>query len=320
MELLGTNLASGQLALVLRDLTERRRWEVAGDDVSRFRAVLQHSAALTLLLDAEGVVDSATAAVTRLLGHDPENVCGRPFQDLIAPEDRPAFAAAIATAIAQSDAGGVAATVEFDLAKRGGGHVAVEASVVSLLNDPVVHGLVVACHDITRLRAAQHALSELAHHDDLTGLSNRRSFDLALEREWILTQRDGIDSFVVVVDLDGFKRVNDEHGHAAGDDVLRAVGAALRSLTRDTDMCARIGGDEFGVLLIRCGGEAAATGFCARLEDELAGLSDTIGEVTASCGYHSLKRAPSSAEALKRADLAMLHRKGTRPNSRGDVR
>lgn len=317
MELLGAPLEGGDVALVLRDLTERRRWEMAGDDVSRFRAIVHHAAGLTLLLDADGTVDCATAAVTRLLGHDPEVISGRPLQELIAPEDHAAFRLAVAQAVQESDAGGVAATVELSLVRQDGTYMPVEASIVSLLNDPVVSGLVVSCHDITRLRAAQHELSLLAHHDSLTGLHNRRSFDAALEREWMLTQRDGIDSYVVAIDLDGFKGVNDRHGHASGDKVLAAVAAVIEGIARDTDVCGRLGGDEFGVILIRCGGEASAIGFCARLEEALARDLGILEEgVGASCGYHSLRRAASAAEALNGADLAMLQAKAGRQHAR----
>ena len=112
-------------------------------------------------------------------------------------------------------------------------------------------------------------LAELAYVDSLTKLGNRRAFDLHLEREWALTLRDGIDSFVVVADLDGFKALNDSRGHAAGDLVLRQFAGALRMAARSTDILARIGGDEFGVLLIRCD-ERAAHSFKVRLREAMA--------------------------------------------------
>jgi diguanylate cyclase (GGDEF)-like protein/PAS domain S-box-containing protein len=272
---------------------------------------------MTLLLDADGIVESATAALTRLLGYDPVVVWGRPFADLVSPEERALFAAAMSRAVDGSDAGGLAATAEVNLARSDGTYVPIEMSIVSLLDDPVVRGLVVSCHDITRLRAAQSALSLLAHRDPLTGLLNRRSFDAALQREWQQTQRDGIDSYVVMVDLDGFKAVNDAHGHAAGDEALRVVAAVIDGVARDTDVCARLGGDEFGVILVRCGGEASAIGFCDRLDAALAGEVATIsGGLRASCGYQSLRSASSPTDALHQADLAMFHEKANRPPSR----
>ena len=163
--------------------------------------------------------------------------------------------------------------------------------------------------EVVRLRAHQEVLAELAYVDSLTGLGNRRAFDLHLEREWALTLRDGIDSFVVVADLDRFKVLNDSLGHAAGDLVLRQFAGALRMAARGTDILARIGGDEFGVLLIRCD-ERAAHSFMARLREAMAERRwPALAQVGASLGYASLQESTSAAKALQRADLAMFARK-----------
>jgi diguanylate cyclase (GGDEF)-like protein len=163
--------------------------------------------------------------------------------------------------------------------------------------------------EVLRLRAQQEVLAELAYVDALTGLGNRRAFDLHLEREWALTLRDGIDSFLVVADLDRFKQLNDSCGHAAGDQVLREFAGALRIAARSTDILARIGGDEFGVLLIRCD-ERAAHSFKARLRDAMAEASwPALALVGASLGHASLHESTSPAKALERADLAMFARK-----------
>lgn len=312
VEVVGSRYVDEHIVLVMRDLTERRRWEIAGDDIARFRSLLHNAAGLTVLLDRNGRVLSASAAITRTLGHDPEVVGGSPFADLVASDDRPAFEQALSEAVMRPS-GGTAATVEVNLCTRGGLNIPFELSIVSLLDDPTVEGLVLSGHDITRLRIAQTALAELATHDSLTGLLNRGSFDEALLREWELTSRDGIDSYVVVIDLNGFKHLNDSHGHSAGDDALRQVVRALHAAARTTDVLGRLGGDEFGVLLVRCGGEAAALGFQARLCDELEREAWPGGKaLTAALGYHSLKTALSPAGALHAADLAMLASKPRR--------
>ncbi len=159
------------------------------------------------------------------------------------------------------------------------------------------------------LSAQQEILAELAYVDSLTGLGNRRSFDLHLEREWALTLRDGIDSYVVVADLNRFKQINDSCGHAVGDEVLRQFAAALRVAARSTDVVARIGGDEFGVLLIRCD-ERAAHSFKARLLDAVTEQAwPQLAPVGVSLGHASLQESTSAAKALERADLAMLAKK-----------
>jgi diguanylate cyclase (GGDEF)-like protein len=163
--------------------------------------------------------------------------------------------------------------------------------------------------EVLRLRAQHEVLAEMAYVDSLTGLGNRRAFDLHLEREWALTLRDGIDSFVVVADLDRFKVLNDTCGHAAGDHVLRQFARALRVAARTTDIVARIGGDEFGVLLVRCD-ERAAHSFMVRLREAMAERSwPALMQVRASLGHASLQESTSPAKALHRADAAMYARK-----------
>ena len=163
--------------------------------------------------------------------------------------------------------------------------------------------------EIRRLREQHEALAELAYVDALTGLGNRRSFDLHLEREWALTLRDGIDSFVVVADLDRFKQLNDSCGHAAGDHVLRLFAGALRRAARGTDILARIGGDEFGALLIRCD-ERAAHAFMMRLRQAMDETPwPPLADIGASLGHASLLESTSATKALDRADLAMFARK-----------
>ena len=163
--------------------------------------------------------------------------------------------------------------------------------------------------EVLRLRAQQEVLAEMAYVDSLTGLGNRRAFDLHLERERALALRDGIDSFVVVADLDRFKQLNDSCGHAAGDRVLRQFAVALREAARSTDIIARLGGDEFGVLLIRCD-ERAAHSFIARLREAMAErVWPGSAPVGVSVGHASLQESSAPAKALHRADVAMYARK-----------
>ena len=317
VELIGAPVEDGFIALSIRDLTERRRWEIAGGETARFRSVVQHAASITMLLTADGLVESVSGAVTRVLGHDPEHVCKGPLWDIVVEEDRALVQAAISTA-AVTPAGNPAITVEARLTRAGRADpVPFELSIVSLLEDPTVTGLVVSAHDISRLRAAQQALAELAHYDALTGLPNRRAFDAALERECTLTSRDGIDSYVVVADLDRFKELNDRHGHSAGDEALRRVAHAIRASVRETDEVARLGGDEFAAILVRCGGEAAAAGFGLTLRERLTErLNGLPVPVEISMGYASIKATRTPAEALRVADMAMFRDKRERAQTR----
>ena len=96
------------------------------------------------------------------------------------------------------------------------------------------------------------ALVDLSSRDALTGLANRRAFELALGREVDRVARSGESALLLALDIDHFKRVNDSHGHAAGDQVIRAVASALVDSVRPMDLVARVGGEEFAIILPNC--------------------------------------------------------------------
>jgi len=102
------------------------------------------------------------------------------------------------------------------------------------------------------LQAMVDGLCELSSRDALTGLANRRQFELALAREIDRVARAGEPALVLMVDIDHFKKVNDEHGHPAGDIVLKAVAQALQESIRPMDTVARFGGEEFAIILPNC--------------------------------------------------------------------
>ena len=315
MEIVGAPMDDGLIVLSMRDLTERRRWEVAGNDVAGFRSLVQNSTTLTALLDGDGTVRSVSSAVTRLLGHDPEDVCSASLLDIVDPADRLGVESALADASSQSS-GSEPVVVEAGLMHFSGVSTPFELTVVSLLDDPTVRGLVVSAHDITRLRQAREAAAELAHVDALTGLPNRRAFDAALARASTIANTDRIDSLVFVLDLDGFKHLNDCFGHAVGDQALRHVADALRSSVRETDFVARLGGDEFGVILVGCAPDAgpqAGQQFEQTLRQRLAQHLDALpAAVGVTIGHESLRFADDAAAVLHQADMVMLARKPDR--------
>lgn len=302
---------AGRLLMTLRDMTQRRRWEVAGNQTARFQAIVQHSPTITMLVDVDGVLVSASGALITQLAQDPERVCGGSLLDLVDPDDHAVLQVALHEA--QRSSATAPSTVEVRLIHSDGRSVPYELAFVSLVDDPTVAGYVVTGHDITRLREALHDLEQLASYDNLTAVFNRRVFDTVLDREWKLTQGDGVDTYLLVADLDGFKQLNDDHGHAAGDEALKEFARILRKLARDTDLVARLGGDEFAVLQVRCGGEFSSLGFEAALHEELANRQWPGGlPIRASIGHQSLRKAESAADALERADMAMLHAKRER--------
>jgi diguanylate cyclase len=102
------------------------------------------------------------------------------------------------------------------------------------------------------LQGVIDALCQLSSRDALTGLANRRHFEMVLARELDRVARSGEAALLLVADIDHFKRINDTHGHAAGDLVIKAVAAALQECVRPMDTVARIGGEEFAIVLPNC--------------------------------------------------------------------
>ncbi|MEO5744987.1 MAG: PAS domain-containing protein, partial [Terracoccus sp.] len=153
VELIGAPLegsSEGALVLSIRDLTERRVFEVANDDIAKFRSLVHNAATLMMLVSSDGIVGAASGALARVLGRDPGVVAGRPLADLVQLSDRAALHAALDSAQLSEQGTGMAATVEVGLLHGSGGPpVSFELTIVNLLEDPTVRGFVVSGHDIT---------------------------------------------------------------------------------------------------------------------------------------------------------------------------
>ena len=154
----------------------------------------------------------------------------------------------------------------------------------------------------------RRGLERRALIDSLTGVYRAEFFSEALEVEIRRVHRYGGAIALVVIDLDDFKQVNDRHGHATGNEVLRQAGGVLRSAARDSDLAARFGGEEF-VLLVR-GDEAAALLAAARVVEGLRELRFGEGvQVTCSAGVAALAESADSAALFAAADEALYEAK-----------
>ena len=307
VEVVGANLldrASVQgLVLSMRDLTERRRWEVASDEDGRFRSLVHNAASILMLLDPAGRIQSVSAAITRVLGHDQELVEGRPLVELAASPDRGGLAAALARAIDTPSWNRAPTVVEVDLLRRGGTEtVPFELCIVNLLDDPTVGGMVVSGHDITQLRATRDALEEITTFDPLTGLANRSNLRAHLEQ-----RLDNPTTAVVFLDLDGFRPINDRYGQATGDEILRLLAARLSASIRRGDVVGRYGGDEFVVVAAIHDPEELKV-LATRLADAIQQpieLPQGTFRLSASVGLAHPGPGDTAATLLGRADTAM---------------
>lgn len=187
-----------------------------------------------------------------------------------------------------------------------------------------VHGVML---DITEQKAAEEQAVFLAYHDKLTGLPNRAMFEELLDLALARARRHQLAVAVVCVDLDDFKLVNDSLGHELGDELLRQCAERLREATRETDLIARQGGDEFLLLLSdieRDGGSGSSDGAALVAEAVAARIQMALHQpfelgatevyVTASIGIALYPhQADDAAELLKDADAAMYRSKRTAP-------
>ncbi len=169
-----------------------------------------------------------------------------------------------------------------------------------------------------QLKSSRERIADLEARvdiDPLTDVLNRRGFERELKRSLAYVKRYGTSAALIYVDLDAFKPVNDRHGHAAGDAVLNAVAAALVRNVRASDVVARIGGDEFAVLLWNVG-DAAAAAKATALEAVVYSTEVRWGAssfaIGASAGVALLGRLDTPAEGMARADAAMYRRKAER--------
>lgn len=177
--------------------------------------------------------------------------------------------------------------------------------------------------EIARQRERIQVLENLSFCDELTGLANRRGFELALGREIAAVNRDPRHAgTLILIDLDGFKQINDTHGHAAGDAYLIAIADCLSNLLRETDCVARIGGDEFAVLLPHTKTSAGAKRAQTLQEQLNAAVMHWQGHklpLRASFGVAHYATDDTISAAMKRADARLYSNKGQRKVKRSAV-
>ena len=286
---------------------KRRRRAVFG------RRAFELSRDVQCVIDFEGTLRDINPALERILGFPREEILGRPAVDLVHREDR-------ARTLEESErlAGGGRDTADFEarFRTRGGDWVWLEWAG----HAAQVEGLIYASgRNIDARKQREAELERAALLDPLTGLANRRGFELALEREVAAAKRHSLRPALVVLDLDRLKEINDRYGHQTGDDLLVAAAGTLVETVRASDLAARIGGDEFAVLLPDCDLATAATvaaKIVAALRRRELPIRDGAMQLSASAGVALLGQAgiSSGPDLITAADRAMYRAK-RRPGS-----
>jgi PAS domain S-box-containing protein len=232
-----------------------------GRHEQRFRSLFQHASDMTTIVDADGRITYVSPSVERVLGYRPERTIGHSLLSYVHPDDRTEVSGLLHTLVT-----GQARSITYQgrYRRADGSWCWLEMISTNLLHDASVAGIVSNARDVTETRHLHDQLRYQASHDELTELANRALFTERLTAATTVTtatkaipvdQPDESLAAVMLVDLDGFKAINDTHGHHVGDAVLAAVADRIRACVRAGDTAARLGGDEFAILLPGAGAE-----------------------------------------------------------------
>lgn len=246
--------------LVLRDTTNRHRLELDQGEVGVLRAVMANMHGMIALIDPDGKVRSINAAVTRLLGYDPELVTGRQFIDFVHQDDRPQVLD-IVTTLGPFESAQLDARFE----ATSGEAITCEFTVNNMSDDPTVRGYIVSGQVAAGLTDARNRADFLADHDLRTGLLNRDGFMKAATD--LIGQGGGIG--LMIVDVMAFRSINELYGEPVGDAVLSAVASRIDEIRWPDLVTARFGGDEF-VLAVRSASDSAIEMLRERVGREVA--------------------------------------------------
>ena len=231
---------SGASRLLTRQNGQLRRSE------ERFRSLIQNSVDVSMVVRADGTIAYESSAAERVLGVRPDERVGQPAFELVHPDDRE-FGERLLADVTRSP--GAQMTGELRVRHADGSWLSIEAVLKNLLDDPAVGGIVINYRDVTARKGLEEELRRQAFHDSLTGLANRALFADRLEHALARTRRFRQPLAVLFIDIDDFKTVNDSLGHGEGDQLLIAVAERLVGAVRSGDTIARMGGDEFAVLI-----------------------------------------------------------------------
>jgi diguanylate cyclase (GGDEF)-like protein/PAS domain S-box-containing protein len=319
----------GQLAA--KELIAKSRELQASEGI--YKTILMASPDDITIADLSGNIIMVSDAANKIFGYDPGEGPGMSVMDFIAPEDHERARANIVKMIQENYPG----PNEYRAVRKDRSFFDVEVNN-ALIRDrqgiPVQMVLIV--RDITNRKKAEHQIQILVREleierdlaqrnsltDSLTGLSNRRFFDTALQTEFSRHTRSGTQLSLIMIDVDHFKNYNDHYGHLAGDDCLRQIARTLMAVVeRSTDIVARYGGEEFVVILTDTNRQGA-TALAGRIAESTLALalphatSDTSEYVTISLGVASTADhvLTDGAQLVALADQAMYQAKNNGRN------
>ncbi len=306
-------LRPGRIMAVIADISRSAAQERAARAAEdRFRAVLDGVRDYAIVaLDLEGRIESWNKSAERIFGYAHAEVASRPCAMLYTHDE--GTEQRVRALLERATSNGWSEDEGWWLRKETSRFWGNAVYSVVENEDGAARGFVVVIRDLTRRKREEDALRELASTDALTGAANRRHLAEVGATELTRWRRTGDPLSVVVLDADHFKSINDTHGHASGDEVLKVLARTCRDQVRDLDLVARIGGEEFAVLLPNtdaAGARAAAERIRLAIESARVTRGNAVVRFTVSAGVAECTRAMPDLDALlQAADAAMYEAK-----------
>ena len=300
----------------VQDITERKRAEAALFEAKeRAQVTLDSIGDAVITTDAHGIVNYLNPVAETLTGWTAAEALDRPLSDVYRTvNERSRMPSPDPIARCLQDANAADLPDHAVLLGRGGREYPIDETATPIRGrDGQVLGAVLVFHDVTEPRRVARQFEHDAKHDALTGLINRRELERRLERALGSARQDGAQHALCYLDLDRFKIVNDTAGHMAGDALLRQINTVVSGMFREHDTLARIGGDEFGLLLDNCPLEHArviAESLAANIREYLFQWEGRTYQIGVSVGVVPITaKTQDAAQALTRADAACYHAK-----------
>jgi diguanylate cyclase (GGDEF)-like protein/PAS domain S-box-containing protein len=295
---------------LVRQLNERQRMAAALlAKEADFRLLAEQSSDMVTRIGFDERILYASPSCARVVGWDPDQIIGTPALAGVNAEDLPRVQQTVA-ALKLGEA--EEARIIYRTRHREKGEIWIESAlrVTRVPGTGEIDGVVAISRDMTEHKDLENRLAALAISDGLTGLANRRHFDERLQEEWARAKRDGAALSLLLIDVDHFKKFNDQYGHQAGDACLRSVARVLaEQARRPADLAARYGGEEFALLLPNTDPEG-----CERVGEKvrdalhafamLHALNPPSRRVTVSLGGATKLPAGDSAECTSLVETA----------------
>jgi diguanylate cyclase (GGDEF)-like protein/PAS domain S-box-containing protein len=293
------------------DITERKRLEL---DLQRFGHLFRHANDIITVVDANGQVLYASPSNERVLGYPDGWRSAGGILDLVHPDDLPG---AFPEFEALVNATRPPRPFTMRVRSYDGSWKWIETLGTNLIDEPSVRGIVLTSRDVTERQLLSDELAHRATHDPLTDLPNRAVVADRLGAALSRSLREDTPVGLCYIDLDRFKPVNDTLGHAAGDEILVEVGKRLERAVRGSDLAARIGGDEFVIVLDLVVDADNARRVAERIHHRLTRPPLRAGDITvgASMGVTVSAIDDTPSTLLSRADAALYAAKRDEPGT-----